>query len=67
MLSQWDTKSKKDLNDQFIIITTILSVIVVAAAVVIVAFLIFFLQFTGRKHELSSFLYYTQLKIVHLA
>ena len=42
MLSQWDTKSKKDLNDRFVIITTILSVIVVAAAVVIVAFLIFF-------------------------
>ena len=66
MLSQWDAKSKQDFNDRFVIITTSFSVIVVAAAVVILAFLILFPLFSNDgKHELSSFLFYTQLKIVH--
>ena len=60
-------QSKKVLNDRFVIITTILGVVVVANAVVIIDFLIFFsLWFTGCKHEHSSILFYTQLKIVHL-
>ena len=66
MLSQWDAKSKQDLNDRFVIIKTSFSVIVVAAVVVILAFLILFALFSNDgKHELSSFLFYTQLKIVH--
>ena len=66
MLSQWNAESKS-LEWSIAIITTILGVVVVAAAGVIIDFLIFFsLWFTGCKHEHSSILFYTQLKIVHL-
>ena len=41
-LCWWDAKSKRVLNDRFVIITTIFGVIVVVAAVVIVACLILF-------------------------